>query len=209
MGGNFYGSWNPGSRAVLSEEFIGKEKQVREWNATIEVRANRVEAQKQLAIKEKATTTIAALKEVFDNAMHGEAFEKEQLAAKEADYVNLNNLIQAEKSNISVYEKEQTIAEKIKNFVQSCNDCTAKNVEKDRLVNTEIPAANLKLAASSKILAEASTELENAERSLNACKKHLEECNLPAKRSRKELLDKVKTQKERIAEKVISVIWRD
>lgn len=191
--------------AVLSEEFIGKEKQVREWNATIEVRANRVEAQKQLAIKEKATTTIAALKEVFDNAMHGEAFEKEQLAAKEADYVNLNNLIQAEKSNTSVYEKEQTIAEKIKNFVQSCNDCTAKKVEKDRLVNTEIPAANLKLAASSKVLAEASTELENAERSLNACKKHLEECNLPAKRSRKELLDKVKTQKERIAEKVIAI----
>ncbi len=187
--------------AVSSEDFLGKEKQVREWEETIQVRANMSDAEEQLATKENAKTRIAGLELLYKEAMCGVEFVKTKLSENEQEHSKLSALLQAEKDYVSVYENAQTIEAELKNYVDSRKDLSKKIQEKQSILTKDLPDAEEKNILSSTALNEAVKEFEEAEAKLGAYKKELEECNLPAKRARKELLDKVKNQKERVEER--------
>lgn len=186
---------------VESEDFKNKAKQVREWDATIEVRSNLSNANSQFAIKETATTGIGALEVTFKEAMSGVAFVKNQLAAAETECARLNKEFQAESANISVYENAQTIEAEVKNYVNYTKELSTKTAEKDKLVSTDIPAAEEILNASTFAFEVALAEYEMAEQSLNEANRQLQECNLHAKRAKKEFLKEVKTEKEKLVQK--------
>ena len=187
--------------AVSSEDFLGKEKQVRDWHDTIEVRANMTAAQEQFASKESAKMCIAGFEHIYKEAMCGVEFVKTKLSENEQEHSKLSALLQAEKDYVSIYENAQTIEAELKNYVKSQKDLATKAEEQLSILANLLPEAEEKLKASISSLEVANKEFEEAETKLNACHKQLDECNLPAKRARKELLDKVKTQKERVEEK--------
>lgn len=187
--------------AVSSEDFLGKEKQVREWHDTIEVRANMTDAQEQFASKESAKMCIAGLEHVYKDAMCGVEFVKNKLTENKQEHSKLAALLQAEKDYVSVYENAQTIEAEIKNYVNCKKDLSKRTEEKQSIQTKDLPDAEEKNILSSIALKAAVKEFEEAEAKLGAYKKELEECNLPAKRARKELLDKVKNQKERVEER--------
>ena len=187
--------------AVSSEEFLGKEKQVREWHDTIEVRTNMTVAGEQLVNKESAETSIAELERVYKDAMCGVEFVKTKLSENEQEHSKLSALLQAEKDYVSIYENAQTIEAEIKNYINSKKDLSKRTEEKQSILTKDLPDAEEKNILSSTALNVAVKEFEEAEAKLGAYKKELDECNLSAKRARKELLDKVKNQKERVEEK--------
>ena len=187
--------------AVSSEEFLGKEKQVREWHDTIEVRTNMTVAGEQLVNKESAETSIAELERVYKDAMCGVEFVKTKLSENEQEHSKLSALLQAEKDYVSIYENAQTIEAEIKNYINSKKDLSKRTEEKRSILTKDLPDAEEKNILSSTALNVAVKEFEEAEAKLGAYKKELDACNLSAKRARKELLDKVKNQKERVEEK--------
>lgn len=186
--------------AVSSEDFLGKEKQVREWEETIQVRANMSDAQEQLATKVNAETRIGGLEHVYKDAMCGVEFIKTTLTEYKENHSKLAENLQAEKKYAKVYENAQTIEAELKNYVNSKKDLN-KWTEEQSIRTKELPEAKEKLKVSSIVLDAAVKEFEEAETNLTAYKKELEACNLPVKRARKELLEKVKVQKERVEEK--------
>lgn len=187
--------------AVSSEDFLGKEKQVREWHDTIEVRANMTAAHEQFASKESAKMCIAELEHIYKDAMCGVEFVKNKLTENEQEHSKLAALLQAEKDYVSVYENAQTIEAEIKNYVNCKKDLSKRTEEKQSILTKDLPDAEEKNILSSTVLNVAVKEFEEAEAKLGAYKKELDECNLPTKRARKELLDKVKNQKERVEER--------
>lgn len=187
--------------AVSSEDFLGKEKQVREWEETIQVRANMSDAEGQYTNKVNATTCIGGLELLYKEAMCGVEFVKTKLSENKQEHSKLAALLQAEKDYVSVYENAQTIEAELNNYVNSRNDLSKKIQEKQSILKKELPDAEEKNILSSIALKAAVKEFEEAEAKLGAYKKELDECNLPAKRARKELLDKVKNQKERVEER--------
>ena len=181
--------------AVSSEDFLGKEKQVREWEETIQVRANMSDAEGQYTNKVNATTCIGGLELLYKEAMCGVEFVKTKLSENEQEHSKLATLLQAEKDYVSVYENAQTIEAELKNYVDSRKDLSKRTEEKQSILTKDLPDAEEKNILSSIALKAAVKEFEEAEAKLGAYKKELNECNLPAKRARKELLDKVKNQK--------------
>ena len=187
--------------AVSSDDFLGKEKQVREWEDTIQVRANMSDAQEQLATKVNAETRIGGLEHVYKDAMCGVEFIKTKLSEYKENHSKLAENLQAEKKYAKVYENAQTIEAELKNYVNSKKDLNKRTEEKQSILTKDLPDAEEKNILSSIALNAAVKEFEEAETKLTAYKKELEACNLPAKRARKELLDKVKNQKERVEER--------
>lgn len=187
--------------AVSSEEFLGKEKQVREWHDTIEVRTNMSVAGEQLVNKESAETSIAELERVYKDAMCGVEFVKNKLTENNQERSKLAELLQAEKKYANVYENAQAIEAEVNNYVKAQKELATKAEEQLYILTNQLPEAEEKLKASSSVLEVVTKEFADAETKLNACQKALEECNLLAKRERKDLLEKVKSQKERVEEK--------
>ena len=186
---------------VESEDFVCKEKQVREWDATIDVRSNLSNANKELGVKNEAITKIAALEVTCKEAMSGETFVRNQLAIAEAECAKLNEALQAESANVSVYENAQTIEAEVKNFVSYTKDLSTKTADKEKLVSTDIPAAEKKLTESTAAFTNAESELNQAEQSLNALKEQLEKFGLKSKRARRDYLKEVKAEKEKLEKK--------
>ena len=111
---------------VESEEFLAKEREYQEWNATIEVRGQVALFVQEQTKVEDASAKLAAMESGYRDAVAGYLFEKQLLDDKFGEKAALEQELAAQQQNASAYGNAQTIVAKIEGIVKSAGQVAEK-----------------------------------------------------------------------------------
>ena len=187
-----------GEKKVSTEEFIGKQKLVKEWNETAEVRDHYRKALKETARVNDANKKLSALKEEFGRALSGEAY----LAARETALAEkkrtAEEFIEQHAANDNAYKTEQTICGNIGNLTVKESSIKENTEKLNELIDVKKPEAEKNCQASSAKAKSLADEVEKTEQEVNKIAASLVEIDLPKLRTLKENLVKAENLKVHI-----------
>lgn len=185
---------------VNSEEFLTTERDVQQWNETIEARQSRRNALNEQRKAEDANHQLERLEKSFAEALAGEAYLVAAQTVLEAQVRDLQAAVKAEMTNAEAYTNCQTIVAHIKSLQTAFSEKKTKEEARKNCEDIEIPEAQKVLADSTEKLIAAQTSFEATQKELEEIKATLASLNLNGLRNEKEFLDDLKRKKEKIKE---------
>lgn len=190
------------NETVNCEEFKQKEILIKDWNATIEARGFLTEMKKAKSDAANAEQTLDELKGEFANLLGGQLWLEQEKKRIEDELTSIDAYIENEKEKIPVYEKAQTLA----GYLTALSDCRQTIQKSQDKINKDSKTLEEALKPAfeeaKQAVDSAQKVIEGKENEIKQSEEEVAQLNLPNLRSQrddiKDLLNKIKTAKERI-----------
>lgn len=166
---------------MLEESFLSKCNIEKDWNETTEIRSIISRKAEDLLNLKKSENKINDLKKNYILFLKGINFEKYQLSKIEQTLIDLKNYLEAEKSNIEIYENISQLNLHF-NRIHTLKEERESETIKIGTLKKKIDELTPQLQEQEKELIEISEKQKLKEASLNVTKKTLEEADLSKKR---------------------------
>ena len=177
--------------AVNTEDFARKQKFVKEWNDTADVRVAYRSALVHQKAKSEAENSLARLEDEFANALCGEAQLLKEKKALLQTVNSCENKLDDERANANAYQMEQTICSDLRQMMEKQKSLATDQKELKVCTDITKPEAEKNAKQSEEKEKEIKAKVDQAKKALDTVADKLALINLPTIRKEKETLSQL------------------